>query len=95
MIPESRIVSATGAGGIPEVVFPSVNMTMTFSLEEEGSKRDAAVENASAWLVDPPAESAATAAFKSATEVISCVSADALPEKLTIPIWLPEPICPS
>ena len=27
-----------GAGGIPEVVFPSVNMTMTFSLEEEGSK---------------------------------------------------------
>ena len=27
-----------------------------------------------------------------ATEVISCVSAVAVLEKLTIPIWLPEPI---
>ena len=88
-IPAARAAAATGAGGAPEVVFPSVNITMTLAFEDMGSNRPAATVKASAWLVEPPALSAFTAAFKSATEVISCVSAVAVSEKLTIPIWLP------
>ena len=61
----------TGAGGAPAVVFPSVNMTMTLSLLELGSKRAMALEKASAWLVLPPAERESTAFFKVDTEVIS------------------------
>src|SRR5699024_5961105 len=33
--------------------------------------------------------------FSVSTEVISCASVAAVPEKLTMPILLPEPICPS
>ena len=53
-----------GAGGAPAVVFPSVNMTMTLSLLELGSKRAMALEKASAWLVLPPAERESTAFFR-------------------------------
>ena len=68
---DTIISSAIGAGGIPAVVFPSVNMTITLALEEDGSNKDIAVEKASAWLVAPPAESELTADFKSETDVIS------------------------
>ena len=95
MIPWALAASATGAGGGPAVVFPSVNMTMTLALLEAGSNRPAAVEKASAWLVFPPAVRASTASFRSATEVMSWVSAVADPAKLTMPMRLPEPICPS
>ena len=53
------------------------------------------MEKASAWLVFPPAVRASTASFRSATEVMSWVSAVADPAKLTMPMRLPEPICPS
>ena len=62
---------------------------------DRGSKSDTAVVKASAWLVEPPAVRPATASFRSATEVMSCVSAVAVLAKLTIPIRLPEPMVPS
>ena len=95
MIPAARAAAATGLGGGPAVVFPSVNMTMTLAFVEAGSNSWIAFSKASAWFVDPPAERLSTAVFKSATEVISCVSAVAVFAKLTIPIRLPDPICPS
>ena len=93
--PEALAAAATGAGGGPAVVFPSVNMTMTFALEEAGSKSWTASAKASAWLVEPPAVSPSTADFRSSTEVIICVSAAAVLAKLTMAIRLPEPIFPS
>ena len=42
MMPAARAAAATGAGGIPEVVLPSVNMTMTFAFEDIGSNSPAA-----------------------------------------------------
>lgn len=45
--------------------------------------------------MDPPAVNPFTAAFSVATEVISWVSAVAVSEKLTTPMWLPEPMFPS
>ena len=77
------------------MVFPSVNIMITLALEEAGSKSWIALEKASAWLVAPPAISPSTAFFKSSVEVISPVSATATLAKLTIPMWLPEPIFPS
>lgn len=94
-MPEARAAAATGAGGGPTVVFPSVNMTMTRAFEEAGSKSWAAVEKASAWLVSPPASRLSTADFKLATEVIRWVLVVAESAKLTIPMRLPEPIFPS
>ena len=84
-----------GTAEPPAVLCPSVNMTMTLAFDDIGSNSPAAVAKASAWLVDPPAVSAFTAAFRSATEVISCVSAVALSAKLTMAIRLPDPIVPS
>ena len=69
-------------------------MTMTLSLLELGSKRAMALEKASAWLVLPPAERESTAFFKVDTEVISWVFCWAVSAKLTMPMWLPEPISP-
>lgn len=37
IIPWARAAAATGAGGAPAVVLPSVNITMTFALLEAGS----------------------------------------------------------
>ena len=92
VIPRARAAAAIGAGGTPVVVFPSVNMTITLWLVEAASNSSIALVNASPWLVLPPAVNELTAFFSVATEVISCVSAVAVLEKLTIPIWLPEPI---
>ena len=89
---EAPVAAAIGAGGTPVVVFPSVNMTITLWLVEAASNSSIALVNASPWLVLPPAVNELTAFFSVATEVISCVSAVAVLEKLTIPIWLPEPI---
>ena len=77
------------------VVLPSVNMTMTLAFAEAGLKSCVALVKASAWLVEPPAVRELTAAFKSATEVMSCVLSVAVSEKLTIPMELPFPIVPS
>ena len=77
------------------MVTPSVNMTITFALVLAGSNSASALVNASAWLVEPPALNASTAALRSATEVINPVSCTAVSAKLTIPIRLPLPICPS
>lgn len=60
-----------------------MNMTMTLSLLELGSKRAMALEKASAWLVLPPAERESTAFFKVDTEVISWVFCWAVSAKLT------------
>lgn len=90
--PPRTAAAAIGAGGTPVVVFPSVNMTITLWLVEAASNSSIALVNASPWLVLPPAVNELTAFFSVATEVISCVSAVAVLEKLTIPIWLPEPI---
>ena len=95
MIPAALASAATGAGGAPAVVLPSVNITMTLALEEAGSKSWIALEKASAWLVAPPAARPSTTFFKVSVEVMSPVSAVAILAKLTIPIWLPEPIFPS
>lgn len=92
MAPACLAAAATGAGGGPAVVLPSVNMTMIWPLEEDGSKSEAAVEKAAAWLVVPPADSPWTAAFRSETEVIRLVSAVAELEKLVMAIRLPEPM---
>ena len=66
-MPAALAAAATGAGGEPEVVWPSVNMTMTFVFEDMESKSPTASVNASAWLVEPPAVSVSTAVFRSAT----------------------------
>lgn len=95
MMPEALAASAMGAAGGPAVVFPSVNITMTLALDEAGSNSPTALVKASAWLVGPPAVRASTAASRSATEVISWVSAVAVPAKLTMPMRLPEPMIPS
>ena len=92
MMPWALASSATGAGGRPAVVLPSVNMTMTLALEEDGSNRSMALVKASAWLVLPPALSESTAFFRVSTEVMSWVLAVAVLAKLTTPMWLPEPI---
>ena len=54
-IPAALAAAATGAGGAPAVVFPSVNMTITFAFVEAGSNSSIALVKASAWLVEPPA----------------------------------------
>ena len=95
MIPEALAAAAMGAGGGPAVVLPSVNMTMTLALVEAASNSWIAWVKASAWLVEPPAERLSTASLRVATEVISCVLAVAVSAKLTIPMWLPEPMFPS
>ena len=95
MMPCARAAAATGLGSGPAVVWPSVNITMTFALDEAGSNSAVACSNASAWLVFPPAVSASMAVSRSATEVISCVSCVAVAAKLTMPMRLPEPISPS
>ena len=77
------------------VVTPSVNITITLALVDDGSKRASALVNASAWLVLPPEVKASTAELSVATEVISLASAVAVFAKLTMPIWLPPPILPS
>ena len=77
------------------MVLPSVNRTITLAFADWGSKSCIAAEKAAAWLVEPEASSASAASLRAATEVISCVSAVAASAKLTIPILLPEPICPS
>ena len=77
------------------MVLPSVNMTITFWLEEGMVKSWDAWKKASAWLVEPPATRLSTADFRSATDVISGALTVAVSEKLTIPMRLPEPICPS
>ena len=71
MIPDALAAAAIGAGGTPEVVLPSVNMTITLALGEAGSKSCTALANASAWFVDPPAFNPFTALLSAATEVIS------------------------
>lgn len=95
MIPWALAAAATGAGGKPAVVLPSVNRTITLALFEDGSNIWVALVNASPWLVLPPADKPSTAAFRASTDVISCVSAVAELEKLTMAILLPEPISPS
>ena len=76
------------------MVFPSVNMTITFALPELGENRAVAWAKASAWLVLPPADKASTASFSVSTEVIIWVSWVAVSAKLTIPMRLPAPISP-
>lgn len=76
------------------MVLPSVNITMTFALLELGSKSPTALSKASAWLVLPPATRASTAFFRASTEVIIWVFCMAVLAKLTMPMWLPEPISP-
>ena len=48
IMPCALAEAATGAGGAPVVVFPSVNMTMTLALLELGSNSAMALVNASA-----------------------------------------------
>ena len=47
-MPCARAAAATGEGGMPEVVFPSVNMTITRALEESGSNNWVAFSKAAA-----------------------------------------------
>ena len=93
--PAALAAAAMGLGSGPAVVSPSVNITITGALVEGPANSSDALVNASAWFVFPPAVRASTAAFKSATDVISCVSAVAVSAKLTTAMRLPEPICPS
>ena len=71
MIPDALAAAATGDGGMPDVVFPSVNITITLAFVEDGSKDCIALEKASAWLVVPEAVKLSMAALSEATEVVS------------------------
>ena len=93
--PAALAAAAMGLGSGPTVVSPSVNITITRALVEGAASSSDALVKASAWLVLPPAVSASTAAFRSATEVISWVSCVAVLAKLTTAMRLPEPIWPS
>lgn len=95
IMPAARAAAATGAGGAPTVVAPSVKSTMTFPLAEEGSKSAMALEKASAWLVPPPAVRPSTADFRVAVSVMRGTLAVAVLAKLTTAMRLPEPIWPS
>lgn len=68
------VITKSGLGSGPAVVFPSVNMTMTLAFVEFGSNSAVAFAKASAWFVKPPAARLSTAAFSSSTEVMSWVS---------------------
>ena len=46
-VPWARAAAAIGPGAGPEVVTPSVNITMTRAFEDEGSKSPCALRKAS------------------------------------------------
>ena len=71
IVPAARAAAAIGAGAGPEVVTPSVNMTITRALDEPGSNSACAFLNASPWFVPPPASIASTASFSCETEWFS------------------------
>ena len=48
MMPCARAAAATGAGGAPVVVLPSVNITITLALPDMGSNSCMAFSKASA-----------------------------------------------
>ena len=94
MVPAARAAAAIGPGAGPEVVTPSVNMTMTRALDEVFSKSPCALAKASPWFVPPPAVRPFIALLRSATEVSSGDTTVAVASKLTMPMRLPEPISP-